>query len=98
MIVGDLNFSWAFVGPTEADSILVVYADAMLTGAITLQFLQPISRWRTKIRKKLGLIELVKLPDGNFPQRSRAYFTSLLGTLAIEDVFGCLIGERYDYV
>jgi len=98
VIVCDLNFSWAFVGPTEADSILVVYADAMLTGAITFQFLQPISRWSTKINKKLGLVELVNLSDGNFPQRSRAYFASLLGTLAIEDVFACLIGERYDHV
>ncbi len=98
MIVCDLNFSWALVGPTEADSILVVYADAMLTGAITFQFLQPISRWRTKISKKLGLIELVKLSDGDFPKRSGADFASLLGTLAIEDVFGCLIGKRYDHV
>ena len=98
VVVSDLNFSRTLIGPREANTVLVVDSDAVLTGSITLELLKTIARWDSKILEILGLVELVQFASGNLPQPSRTDLAGLFGARAVEDVFGSLIGEGYNHV
>jgi len=98
VIVCDLNFSRTLIGPREAYTVLVVVSDAVLTGSITLELLKTIARWDSVILGILGLVELVQFASGNLPELSRTDLAGLFRALAVEDVFGRLIGEGYNHV
>ena len=49
MIIHDLNVLGSLVGPTETDSELVVYSDAVLTGSIALEGFESVSRRHAQI-------------------------------------------------
>jgi hypothetical protein len=62
VVINDLNAFRAFFGPDEADTPLIVDANAMLTLTIALQGFQAIARWRTKKFQCRRTVELLKFP------------------------------------
>jgi hypothetical protein len=63
VVVNDLNLLWASVGPPETDPPLVVDSDAVLTGPIALQLLEPVARRQTKLVERNGRADLTQLPQ-----------------------------------
>ena len=64
MIVNYLDILWFCVGPEEADPPLPVYPDAVLSGPVTCQLLQPVA-WRDEeVCQRLRGIEDGKLAPG----------------------------------
>lgn len=57
MIIRNFDSECVALSPLEADSPLVVNTDAVLIGAITLPFLQPIPRQNLQVLKALRAIE-----------------------------------------
>lgn len=64
MIVHDLDVFGAFNRPAEANSILVIYPDAMLAFAFALQDFQAIAGRRAQKIQSLRRIKLRQFPDG----------------------------------
>jgi hypothetical protein len=61
MVVRDLDVFSARGRPTEADTVLVVDADAVLTGAVTLEGLESVARRHTKVVAPPRDLQLSKL-------------------------------------
>ncbi len=61
VIVHDLDIFGARVRPSKADPELIVYADAVLSCAVSLQRLETVPRWDTQILKKVGDLQLPEL-------------------------------------
>ena len=78
VIVRYFYFLRAFIRPQEADAILVVNADAMLTCAVSPQHFQSIS-WRTcKIAQLDDMSQLIEFATRNAPQTDGAGSSSSL--------------------
>jgi hypothetical protein len=60
MIVCKLDVDWTFPGPGEANTELVVHANRMLPNPISLQGLQPISRWDAEIVQRNRGIQILQ--------------------------------------
>jgi hypothetical protein len=69
MVIDDLDVPWAIVSPAEADSPLVVNANAVLSAPVTTKFLEPVARWHAQVVQILGAIEHLKLPFGLYLER-----------------------------
>jgi hypothetical protein len=54
MIVHDLDITCAGSRPAKADSKLVIDANTVLSGSVTLEFLEAISRWDPQVSKPAG--------------------------------------------
>jgi hypothetical protein len=61
MIVHDLDVFRAGVGPTEAHSKLIVYADTVLTCTFASQRFQPIAGWYPQVVEPARNIQLAQL-------------------------------------
>ena len=61
MIVDDLDVRRAGGGPTKADTVLIVDADAVLTGAIPPQGLEAIPRRHAQVIESPGDLQLAQL-------------------------------------
>jgi len=57
VVVDDFNIACLSALPAEADAILVVDADAVLSLAVADQFLQVIAGWDTKIIQRLCSVQ-----------------------------------------
>ena len=62
MIVNDLNAFRSILCPFEAEAILAIDADAVLSFAVTLQEFQMIIGWKTEVRQSDGRVQLIELP------------------------------------
>ena len=93
MVVCDLDFVGMAVLPVEADTVLIVDANAVLSGSIAFQAFQPIPRWGHQVSQIPSPIDLVKLPSRGVPQAGRAGRTGIPATDSIEYVFGSLVRE-----
>ena len=62
VVVNDFHSMRTKIGPFEADPVLVVDSDTVLSCQLALQDLQPVARRNTKIRKPLDFIQLLKSP------------------------------------
>ena len=51
MIINDLHFRWPCFRPDEANAILIVHANAMLSEPIVLQGFQLVPGWHPEIVK-----------------------------------------------
>ncbi len=49
VVIDYLNISRAAIAPNEAHAELIVDADAVLAGSVTLERLQPVTRWRAQV-------------------------------------------------
>jgi hypothetical protein len=65
MIVRDLNVLGARAGPSKADTKLVVDADAVLPGTVSLQCLQPVAWRNPKVIESAGDFQLSELATGD---------------------------------
>ena len=61
MVVDDRDVECISVSPTKAYAPLVVDPNAVVTGAITAELLQAISRWNAQIVELFARIELDEL-------------------------------------
>jgi len=61
MGIGNLNFEGIAITPNEADTILVVDPDAMLSCAVTLERFQAIAGKNCQIREQQGGMDLYEL-------------------------------------
>ena len=78
MVVGDLNFSGTLISPREANAVLVVDSDAVLTGSIAFELFETIAWWNPQVLEILSLVQLVQFSSGNLPQRRRTNLAGLL--------------------
>jgi hypothetical protein len=92
MVVDDLNIVNAVRLPSETNAPLIVHSDAVLTFAITLQCLKPVSRRDTQASELCGSVNLQQLPSG----RSLDVTKSSNGP-TVEQRFGIGTGERADH-
>ena len=93
MIVDDLNLIGIAPLPAKADAPLLVHSNAVLTGSISPQFLQSITRWHAKIAELLGRIH-----RHEFAQHRALEIRGISSDgLAGEQSLGITIGERVDH-
>jgi len=94
VIVDNLHLVRASLRPTEANPILFIDANAVLALPGSLQRLQAIPRGDRQIVQLGRRINLIELSKGRTPERSRASAPGGRAVLAVEDIFGGLVGER----
>lgn len=58
MAVHDFNVHGMSADPTKADSPLIVDTDAVLSGAVTFQDLEPVAKWDAQILQTPRLVEV----------------------------------------
>ena len=61
MVINNLDIYWPFACPYKAHPKLIVYANAMLSGAIVFQCFQSIAGGYTKIVENTCPVKLLKL-------------------------------------
>jgi len=89
MVVGDLDGVGVAAGPPEADAPLVVDADAVLTGPVSGELLEPVA-WRdAEVGERLGGVQDEEFPAGaalevGRPAPAGAPFEELLGVVVTE--------------
>ena len=94
MVVGNLSIKGVPVFSAEADSPLVVDADAVLSGSVALQRFQPVSRWDPQILQLHGILQ-----KSQFPPRNPVEITGeTFGSLALPNTLGEPISEALDHV
>lgn len=92
MVVHDLNVFGAVIGPAEAHAILIIHADAMLTGTVAFQGFQPITRWHAQIIQSACLVQLFQLAACH-----RLYVDEAAHPLAMEQRFRIRALERLNH-
>jgi hypothetical protein len=93
VIVNDLDLVRIAILPTEADSPLVIDADAVLARAITAELLEAIPRRHPEILQLLGGINHDQLPEHHPDQ----FGGKAADTLTPEQSLGIRIGEALDH-
>lgn len=78
VVVGDLNFSGTLISPLEANTVLVVDSDAVLTGSVAFELFETIAWWDSQVLQILGLVQLIQFSSGNLPQRRGTNLAGLL--------------------
>jgi hypothetical protein len=63
VVIHNLDIFCSRLGPTEADTTLVVDTNAVLTGTITFECFQSISGWYSHILNPPGKFKLSELPS-----------------------------------
>ncbi|PWC62089.1 hypothetical protein TSH7_15800 [Azospirillum sp. TSH7] len=66
MVINDLHLVDAVLAPDEADTPLVVDADAMLPSSISSERFQSVPRWRTQILQHCRSVQHVQSPNSDF--------------------------------
>ena len=97
MIVNDLDIGWTFLGPSEADAILLVDPNAVLSPPVAGEGLQAISGWDPQVLQMLGGVQQIELSRRYGPQRSWAGASSSCGIDTVEYVFRTLVRKRPDH-
>jgi hypothetical protein len=69
MIVHNLNVSGTISRPAEADTPLIVDANAPLTATVALQSLETIAGRRPQVRKPNSRVQHIKLSFGHLRKR-----------------------------
>ena len=93
MIVNYLYVFGSGLGPSEADPVLIVDSDGVLSAAVAPELLQPEARKREGDQRYCG----VQLVEGLGSSRMKRRSQGLPGGLrvgAIEDVLGTSVLER----
>ena len=98
MIVGYFNFGGARVCPYEADTKLIVDANAVFSASVACQPLKPVARRYAKVAQNGDGIELVELSPGYSPYRVRTCPPGRSGIASVENILGPAIPERYDHI
>lgn len=97
MIVGYLDFGGTRVRPYEADTKLIVNANAVLPASVPGQPFKPIAWGYAKVTQNGSGIKLVKLSTRYSPYRLRASPPGHSGSAPVKDILGSTILKRYDH-
>jgi len=90
VVVSNLHLMCSICLPNEADAVLIIYPNAVLASAISLQRLKPISRWDAKIVQILGRVNLIQFAESDFRNRIPALIREILEKLLRLAVFEAL--------
>ena len=93
MVIHDLHLEGVSITPDEADSILVIDADAVLSRPVSLEGLQSIARRYSKVLKVLRPVEHEELPQSYPVDASR----KTPGPLSMEQPLGISRLEAPDH-
>ena len=97
VIIDDLDIRRAGTRPLEADAVLIVDSNAVLSPTISTQRLQPIAWRNPQLIQSRNRIQLVQLPPSDTPHNFRTNLLRSFGVHAIEDVFSPRIVKRDDH-
>lgn len=86
MVVDDFDLFRTRCFPDEANAVLVIDPDTVLTAPISSQRLQLIPGRHAQVGEFLGNVKCVQLAAGYLVQSARKYPPCRLGRAAIEDV------------
>ena len=92
MVVHNLDVFSARGGPAEAETILVVDTDAMLTGAVALEGLESVARRHAKVVEPPRDLQLPKLASCDGLDASKP-----LDPPPMRDALGDSVPERHDH-
>jgi len=93
VVVGNRDIFWTCLCPAEAESPLVVYSDAVLSGTVAAQILQAISWWYAKIAKNFCGVKNRQFAQGDPLKIS----VELANRLSPPYAFGVPIAERLQH-
>lgn len=91
VIIFDFDRRWAGVSPDEADMPLIIHSDAVLTGTVAGQPLQPVGRRGAEVEKGPSGGEHVEFPDGRACDVLEAAVPA-----RTTELFGVIAGKRLD--
>jgi len=89
VIVDDLNVVRVAVRPPKADAPLIVDPDAVLSGTIAAELLEPIARGHSQILELDRGVDEAKLPEHHTPKVGR----EAADRLAFPEPFGVAVSE-----
>jgi hypothetical protein len=78
MIIGDFNFECVAVTPYEADPVLIVDPDAVLSCAVTFEYFQVIAWEKSHIRERVGGMNLHEFSLNDLSKPIEAFGISAL--------------------
>jgi len=93
MIIGDFHLECIAVPPDEADSILIVDPDAVLSCAVAFEGFQAITGEKSKIREQMRGVNL-----NEFSLNNRSKSIESLGILALKNQFRISGSKRSNHV
>jgi len=93
MVVHDLDVEGIAVAPAEADPVLVIYPDAVLAFAITLQGFQSVARRDTQVGHVRSGVQHLKFPSRHLADLG----AEPTGGLIVEDFLRFPICPRLDH-
>lgn len=92
MVINNFDIFWPVCRPHKAHAKLIVDADAVLSGAIMFQRLQPVAWWHAQVVEGSRPIKLLKFPSRHrLDIRKSPYalpFEQALGIAALEGLDG----------
>jgi hypothetical protein len=97
MVVDDFYVGWPRLGPSEADSELLVDSNTVLAFPDAFQRFEAVSGRYPQVFQGIGLVQLIQLPSRDTPEVGRAGFRGALRLRHVEYVPSPLIGERLDH-
>ena len=97
MVIRDLDLLRPLIRPLEAEPILFVDADAVLTVPFPAQGLQAVTRRYRQRGQGHARVELIQLSLGYPPDGFGTELPGGLGAPSIEDILGSLIAKRKDH-
>lgn len=89
MIITNFDSPWSLIGPHEAYSVLVIYADGMLSRSVAFQLFQSVAWWHPQIIKTLGNVKLCQ-----FAQSDSFKLDKLSNTLQSSELFSFFVCKR----
>jgi len=95
VVIDDLHVFRTGIGPTEADSVLIIDSNRMLSGPVPAKFLEVEAR-KGQRPKRDGRVQAVQSASRLFMQLGREHFPSCLCIFAVEDVLCPSIPKRDD--
>jgi hypothetical protein len=97
MVVCNFNLVGISSLPSEANPILIVDPDAVLSPPVAAQPFQTIPWWNSKLKQVPHPVDLIELPTGNLPQIPGTGSSGSGSVGAIKDVLAAPIPERANH-
>ena len=93
MIINDLDLEGVAIFPSKTDAPLVINANAVLAGAIALEFLQPVARRDAKVLELLRSVNQAELPQ----HEAEELGGKAADALTLEQPLRVAVGEAGDH-
>jgi len=96
VVIRNLDILSAVVGPYKTDAILIVDADAVLTGSISVEFFRTVTRRSFKVTESFRRLQVLQLALCYAPEGVRASLSGRPCVVVVEHVLSPAIPEA-DY-